>query len=173
MFRVDAKSDWGCTGGSNPADRALPRSACSCTSQVGRTTRGALRGPSRAHCGGDFYGPLGSTPNGVAQCAQGCVRVSDQRREEGGGDGPIRMVDCERWTGVGRGSRKSQAGAVVSRDQVDGEIARVCTQISVSICDGGCLGVDETDVLRLDDLECMFHRPPIPFIHSNGSDSVD
>jgi hypothetical protein len=68
---------------------------------------------------GNLHRLLGSAPDGVAQRAQGRVRVGDQEREAGGGDRSIGAVDCERWESVGGGGRDGQAWVVVFGDQVD------------------------------------------------------
>ena len=101
-----------------PLRQSIPRSARDCTSHLRRATRHALRVPFSPHRCGDLHRPLGSAPDGIAQRAQGRVRVSVQERGEDGEDRSIRVVDHKRWEGVGRGGRKGQVW-VVFWDQVD------------------------------------------------------
>jgi hypothetical protein len=118
LNRADAENDGGRTGRGGPLDRGASRSACDCTSHVGRPTLHALRAPSGPRRRGDLYWLLGSAPDGIAQRAQGRVRIDNQEWEAGGGDRSIRVVDWERCEGVG-GGRQGQVWVVVVGDQVD------------------------------------------------------
>ena len=98
LGQVYAESDCGCTSRGGPSDRVSPEALA--TAQA------------------TFDALLGSAPDGIAQRAQGRVRVSVQERGEDGEDRSIRVVDHKRWEGVGRGGRKGQVW-VVFWDQVD------------------------------------------------------
>ena len=84
-----------------PLRQRRPKNTRDCTSYVGRATRYPLCVAPGPHRRGDLDRPLGSAPDDIAQRAQGRVRIGDQDREEGGGDGLIRAVDCERFESIG------------------------------------------------------------------------
>ena len=107
--RVDAESDGGYTGRGSPFDRGVSRSTRNCPSHVGRATRHPLHVPPGPHHRGDLYRPLGSTPEGIGQRAQG---RGDQDLEEGGGDGSIRVVHCERCESIGERCLEGRAWVV-------------------------------------------------------------
>ena len=90
-----------------PLRQRRPKNTRDCTSYVGRATRYPLCVAPGPHRRGDLYRPLGSAPDGIAQRAQGRVRVGDQEREEGEEVRAIRVVDRERWRWRRRSKRPS------------------------------------------------------------------